>query len=83
LERQVSGRTCRTADSAEPHEARNTVPLSPMAVELSANTNNMDQVGVNTACACLSSCCKVCKRNGVNANNVAVTEMHTHLLVVM
>jgi hypothetical protein len=38
LESRVSGWTGRTADSADPHEARNTVPLSPMAVELSANT---------------------------------------------
>jgi hypothetical protein len=79
LKSQVSGkeRAVRTADSAESHEAGNTVPLFATAVEIVDNANIVDQVSVNTARACLSSSCKVCERNCVNASNVTVTEGHS------
>jgi hypothetical protein len=70
-------RVVRTADSAESCEAGNPVPLSPTAVGMVDNVNSVEQVSVNTSCACMSSSCKVCEKNGVNASNVAVTEGHS------
>jgi chromosome segregation ATPase len=70
-------RVVRTADSAESREADNIVPLSPTAVARVENANSVNQVSINTSCACMSSSCKVCDRNGVNGSNVAVTERHS------
>jgi hypothetical protein len=66
----------RKADSAESREAGNTVPLYPTAVGI-VDVKNIDQVSVNTSCACLSSSSKVCGRNSVNASNVAVPAGHS------
>jgi hypothetical protein len=70
-------RVVRTAYSAESREGGNPVPLSPTAVGIVDNANSVEQVSVNTSCACMSSSCTVCERNGVNASNVAVTERHS------